>query len=211
VYQFWIHTEHIGKLGWFDKVFSSPSNHRVHHAVNDQYLDKNYGGMLVIWDRLFGTFAEEKETCVYGTRTPLQSWNPVWAVVSGYWQLAQSATKMPHWQDKLRVWFKHPGWMPANMVASGPAFDLTLAQQRYNPDLDYHAKLLAGLQFLLLMGATAACLWVADDISYWTLLAVCTMLLVAFWALGALLERRINWSILLLIDMAAALGMYSLL
>ena len=58
LYQFWIHTEHIGKLGWFDRLFSSPSNHRVHHAINPQYINKNYGGMLVIWDRLFGTFAE---------------------------------------------------------------------------------------------------------------------------------------------------------
>ena len=68
LYQFWIHTELIGKLGWFDRVFASPSNHRVHHGVNDQYLDKNYGGILILWDRLFGTFEEEVEKPVFGVR-----------------------------------------------------------------------------------------------------------------------------------------------
>jgi alkylglycerol monooxygenase len=79
LYQFWVHTQQIGKLGWFDRVFVSPSNHRVHHAVNDVYLDKNYGGILIVWDRLFGTFIEERdaETIVYGTRSPLRSWNPL--------------------------------------------------------------------------------------------------------------------------------------
>jgi sterol desaturase/sphingolipid hydroxylase (fatty acid hydroxylase superfamily) len=66
LYQFWIHTELVGKLGWFDRVFASPSNHRVHHGVNDLYLDKNYGGILIIWDRLFGTYEDEVEPAVYG-------------------------------------------------------------------------------------------------------------------------------------------------
>src|SRR5260370_23297082 len=66
LYQFWIHTELIGKLGWFDRVFASPSNHRVHHGVNEQYLDKNYGGILIVWDRLFGTFVEEDDVPGYG-------------------------------------------------------------------------------------------------------------------------------------------------
>ena len=79
LYQFWVHTEHVGKLGWFDRWFCSPSNHRVHHGVNDPYLDRNYGGILIIWDRLFGTFKEEGETCIYGTRKPVNSWNPLWA------------------------------------------------------------------------------------------------------------------------------------
>ena len=69
LYQFWVHTEQVGKLGWFDRVFCSPSNHRVHHAVNDAYVDKNYGGILMVWDRLFGSFREEDEPCVYGTRS----------------------------------------------------------------------------------------------------------------------------------------------
>ena len=81
LYQYWIHTEQIGRLGWFDRVFASPSNHRVHHGVNERYLDKNYGGILILWDRLFGTFEEERDDdpVVYGTRKPLRSHDPLWA------------------------------------------------------------------------------------------------------------------------------------
>lgn len=68
LYQFWVHTEQVKKLGWFDRAFCSPSNHRVHHAINEGYLDRNYGGILVVWDQMFGTFTPEQETCVYGTR-----------------------------------------------------------------------------------------------------------------------------------------------
>ena len=204
VYQFWIHTEHIGKLGWFDRVFSSPSNHRVHHAVNDQYLDKNYGGMLIIWDRLFGTFAEEREPCVYGTRTPLNSWDPLWAICSGYWQLAHSAAAMPRWQDRLRIWFKPPGWLPAGMPASGPAFDLDAARQRYEIRLPRLANALALGQFVLLLGAATVLLWVADDATYLHLLVASAACLVAFWGLGAFLQRRLGALPMLLIDLAAA-------
>jgi hypothetical protein len=164
LYQFWIHTEHIGKLGWFDRVFSSPSNHRVHHAVNDQYLDKNYGGMLIIWDRLFGTFIEEDEAPVYGTRTPLNSWNPLWAVASGYVPLWQLARRAPRWQDKLKVWFKAPGWLPAGVVDHSPAFDLQAARQRYDPPLTRGAMLVALVQFVLQTVAAAAFLWQSDTL-----------------------------------------------
>ncbi|MBP0600823.1 sterol desaturase family protein [Herbaspirillum sp. LeCh32-8] len=206
VYQFWIHTEHIGKLGWFDRVFSSPSNHRVHHAVNDQYLDKNYGGMLVIWDRLFGTFAEEKEAVVYGTRTPLNSWDPVWAVLAGYWQLAHSAAQMPRWQDKLKIWFKPPGWQPAGVVhdASYVPFDLDAARRRYAVQLPRVANAMAVLQFVVLLAAASALLWIADEQSYLHLLAACAALLAGFWALGAFLQRRLGGALVLAIDLAAA-------
>ena len=81
IYQFWVHTQHIPKLGVFEWFMVSPSNHRVHHAQNADYIDKNYGGLLIVWDRLFGTFKaeEENQPAIYGIRVPLQSWNPIWA------------------------------------------------------------------------------------------------------------------------------------
>ena len=105
LYQFWVHTEVIDKLGWFDRVFCSPSNHRAHHAVNDRYLDHNYGGILILWDRLFGTFVEESEEDppVYGTRAPLQSWNPLWANAEVYWAMLKDAWHADSWMDKARV------------------------------------------------------------------------------------------------------------
>ena len=113
LYQYWIHTEQVGKLGWFDRWFASPSNHRVHHAVNDRYLDRNYGGIFMVWDRMFGTFVEEGEKCVYGTRAPLESWDPLWANLEVYADLARKSWRTPRWRDKFAVWFMPPGWQPA--------------------------------------------------------------------------------------------------
>jgi sterol desaturase/sphingolipid hydroxylase (fatty acid hydroxylase superfamily) len=122
LYQYWVHTQQIGRLGWFDRWFCAPSNHRVHHAVNDKYLDRNYGGILIVWDRLFGSFQEEDDAdpCVYGTRGPLRSWNPVRANLHNYWDMARDSWHAASWSDKLRVWFKHPGWRPPDVAARWP-------------------------------------------------------------------------------------------
>jgi hypothetical protein len=81
IYQFWVHSEHIPKLGWFENYFVTASNHRVHHAQNEQYIDKNYGGVFIIWDRIFGThkIEDENEACIYGIRGTLNTFNPIWA------------------------------------------------------------------------------------------------------------------------------------
>jgi hypothetical protein len=113
----WIH---VGQLGWFDRWFCSPSNHRVHHAVNDVYLDRNYGGMLVLWDRLFGSFREEGEKCVYGTRSPLESWDPLWANLEGYCAMGRDSWHARSWRDKLRVWFMPPGRRPVDVAERFP-------------------------------------------------------------------------------------------
>ena len=113
LYQYWIHTELVGKLGWFDRWFASPSNHRVHHAVNDRYVDRNYGGIFMVWDRLFGTFVDETERCVYGTRAPLDSWDPLWANLEVYAELARKSRNAGAGSTRFRVWLKPPGWQPA--------------------------------------------------------------------------------------------------
>jgi hypothetical protein len=207
LYQFWIHTEHVGKLGWFDRIFSSPSNHRVHHAVNDQYLDKNYGGMLVIWDRLFGTFAEEEEACVYGTRSPLRSWNPVWAIAAEYAALVRTARGLPSWADKLRVFVKHPGWHPADgsPQASKPAFDLRQAAVLYDPPLPRKGlplALAAVTQFAFMMTATGIYLWYAEQLSYTHSLLLTAAIVTGLWALGAFLQGRLSALRLLSLDLA---------
>src|SRR5713101_5563143 len=105
LYQFWIHTELVGKLGWFERIFNTPSQHRVHHAINPRYLDKNYAATLCIWDRLFGTFEEEKEQPVYGLVKPLASFNPLWAQVQA-WAALWRASREARGLDRLRVWLK---------------------------------------------------------------------------------------------------------
>jgi len=113
LYQFWIHTRIIGKLGPLEWVFNTPSHHRVHHGCNPKYIDRNHGGTLIIWDRLFGTFQEEEEEPQYGTVTPLKSWNPLWAQVYYFARLLALARVTPSWRDRLRLWFKPPAWRPA--------------------------------------------------------------------------------------------------
>jgi sterol desaturase/sphingolipid hydroxylase (fatty acid hydroxylase superfamily) len=213
LYQFWIHTEHIGKLGWFDRVFSSPSNHRVHHAVNEQYLDKNYGGMLVLWDRLFGTFAEEGEPCVYGTRSALNSWNPIWAITAEYRTLWRLTWQTARWRDRLRIWFKQPGWRPADLAERlpQPSFDLAAARRIYHPPLTRRAEYLALVQFFLAMSAATACLWYAEQLSYGQLLLLVAAVLLAFWSLGLYLESRLPALAVLCIDLAGGAAVVALL
>jgi sterol desaturase/sphingolipid hydroxylase (fatty acid hydroxylase superfamily) len=193
IYQFWIHTEHIGKLGWFDRVFSSPSNHRVHHAVNPGYINKNYGGMLVVWDRLFGTFAEEREPCIYGTQTPLQSWNPLWAVAQVYAGLWRDACRTARWRDKLRLWFMPTGWRPDDVRARWPqpAFD-PQAMVRYDPPVSHTQGAYAVGAFALMTAATAGLLWRAETLSWPQTAATCAAVAAGLWSAGAVLQSRLR-------------------
>lgn len=174
LYQYWVHTQQIGRLGWFDRVFCSPSNHRVHHAVNDVYLDKNYGGMLVIWDRMFGTFIDERddEVCVYGTRSPLRSFNPLWANLEVYAAVARDAWHAQSWLDKLRIWFMPPGWRPADVAQRfpKPAFDIRQLQY-FDPPVSRWRRVAALLLFLLILVATVLLLWHAHALPPASLLA----------------------------------------
>ena len=123
LYQFWIHTRLIGKLGPLEWVLNTPSHHRVHHGRNPKYLDKNYAGTLIIWDRMFGTFQAEEEEPVYGLTKPLESWNPLWANFHVWRDLCRDAWLAPRWVDKVRIWFMPQGWrpegLPANPAAAG--------------------------------------------------------------------------------------------
>ncbi len=193
LYQFWPHTRQIGKLGWFDRWFCSPSNHRVHHAVNDKYLDRNYGGILIIWDRLFSSFAEEDdaEPCVYGTRSPLRSWNPLWANLQAYVNLARDTWHARGIADKLRVWFKPPGWRPADVAARRPVPVFALQDvERYDPSASRATLSAAALVFMLLLCATTAFLWTAHRLATPTQFAAATAIIAALWFVGWLCENR---------------------
>jgi alkylglycerol monooxygenase len=204
LYQYWVHTEHVGKLGWFDRWFVSPSNHRVHHAVNDAYIDRNYGGILLVWDRWFGTFQEERERCVYGTRAPLESWDPLWANFEVYAVLARDSWHAHRWADKLRVWFEPPGWRPADVAERfpRPAFALERVR-RYQPPITAAVALFAVLQFVLLLAAVSLFLWHADAMPLGQSLPWLAALVAALWALGAVLQGRLSMLEALLVQAAA--------
>jgi sterol desaturase/sphingolipid hydroxylase (fatty acid hydroxylase superfamily) len=193
LYQFWVHTQQVGKLGWFDRWFCSPSNHRVHHAVNDRYLDKNYGGILIIWDRLFGTFKEEDddEPIVYGTRAPLRSFNPLWANLQVYADLARDSWCASRWSDKLRVWFKPPGWRPADVAARWPKPVFALQNvQRFDPALGRTATWAAALLFAAVLLLTSVFLWWAHTLPVLQQAAAALGIVALLWLVGVLTQPR---------------------
>jgi sterol desaturase/sphingolipid hydroxylase (fatty acid hydroxylase superfamily) len=158
LYQFWIHTELVGRPGPLGSVLNMPSHHRVHHAINPRYLDKNYGATLIVWDRLFGTFEEEHERPVYGVTKPLGSFNPLWAQLEPVVALARAALQAPRLVDKLRAPWMPPDWRPAGAPPHEP---LALDRPKYavapsRPVVGYvfaqFALIIAGTFFLLLYG-----------------------------------------------------------
>ncbi len=206
LYQFWVHTEQVPRLGWFDRWFCSPSNHRVHHAVNARYLDRNYGGILIIWDRLFGSFTEEdeQERCVYGTRKPLNSWDPLWANAEVYWRLMNDSRRTPRWRDKLRIWFKPPGWRPLERERHEPrrAFNPS-TQTRFHPPMTRAMFWFAIAQFGLLLQGVAVFLWSADSLPLPHAAIWCAVLVAGLWGLGAVLQGRISMLQCLALEAAA--------
>jgi len=120
--QFWYHTKHIGKMGWLEYVIVTPSQHRVHHAINPEYIDKNLGQILSIWDRLFGTFQEELDEVPpqFGILKPAKTWNPVFINFQHFLQLSKDAWRTKSYFDKLRIWFMPTGWRPKDVIDKHP-------------------------------------------------------------------------------------------
>ena len=120
--QFWYHTRHIGKMGFLEKIIVTPSHHRVHHAVNPEYMDKNLSQIFIIWDKLFGTFVEEKKEIppVYGITRPAQTWNPIKINFQHMWLMIRDAWRTNSWKEKFTLWFKPTGYRPADVAAKYP-------------------------------------------------------------------------------------------
>ncbi len=120
--QYWYHTQLIGRMGFWEKFLVTPSHHRVHHAINAEYMDKNYGQIFILWDKWFGTFQEElpEVPAVYGVKRPVQTWNPIKINFQHLALLAQDAWRARSVWDKLRVWFMPTGWRPADVAAAHP-------------------------------------------------------------------------------------------
>ena len=124
--QFWYHTRHIGKMGFLEHIIVTPSHHRVHHAINKEYLDKNLGQIFIFWDKLFGTFQEELETAppVYGITRPVQTWNPIKINFQHLWLMIKDAWRTKNLKDKLRIWGMPTGWRPADVAGKYPVYKI---------------------------------------------------------------------------------------
>lgn len=193
LYQFWVHTRHIPKLGWFEWFFISPSNHRVHHGQNPRYMDRNYGGVFIIWDRLFGTFQEEldDEPVIYGVTTPLASWNPLWANLHFYVQLWRDAVRAASWRDKLRIWFMPTGWRPADVAARYPLEKHELRDFiKFDVPLSRGQKLYAALQFAVYVLGISWLLMVSVSHGFSDVLVGWCWAAFGLYAIGVWLENR---------------------
>ncbi len=164
IYQFWVHTEHVPKLGVLEWVLITPSNHRVHHAQNDRYVDRNNGGVFIIWDRLFGTYQEEleDEPCIYGIRGPLKTLNPLWANLHIYTAMLQDAWRARSWRDKLWIWLSRTGWRPEDVAQEWPREKTDLDDfHKYDPQIALPRQLYALMQLVVLTAAGVALLFVS--------------------------------------------------
>ncbi|HSC52768.1 MAG TPA: sterol desaturase family protein [Phnomibacter sp.] len=135
--QFWYHTRHIGKMGFLEKILVTPSHHRVHHAINPEYLDKNLAAIFICWDKWFGTFQEELPhvACVYGITRPAATWNPIRINFQHLWLLIQDAWRTKNIADKFRIWFMPTGWRPADTMERYPVSKIEDPYhfEKYNP------------------------------------------------------------------------------
>jgi hypothetical protein len=135
--QFWYHTQHIGRMGFLEKIIVTPSHHRVHHAINPIYLDKNYSQIFIFWDKLFGTFQEELPSvpCVYGVTRPVRTWNPIKINFMHVWLLIKDAWRAQSYWDKLRIWFMPLGWRPEDVAAKHPVYKISDVYnfEKYDP------------------------------------------------------------------------------
>ena len=151
--QFWYHTKHIGKLGWLEYILVTPSQHRVHHAINKEYIDKNLAAIFCIWDRAFGTFQEELDDvpCVYGTLKPVETWNPIWINFQHLWFLIQDAWYTNSLKDKFRIWFMPTGWRPEDLKKNLPRAKVenVYSQEKYKPEYKLIHKIFAGFHFVV--------------------------------------------------------------
>lgn len=184
-YQFWIHTQHIDRLGWLERWLVTPSHHRVHHGQNDRYIDRNHGGVLIIWDKLFGTFQAEDEPVRYGVTTPVNTFDPLRLQFS-WWRLlwADACATQRAW-DKLRLWWMPTGWRPADVAHTAwPKMGEGLYQARFSAHLWGYAL----AQFFLVNGLALAFLFASREAAVWQAVLLGVLIVSGVVCLGLLFD-----------------------
>ena len=209
VYQFWVHTEHIGHLGFLEKIFITPMNHRIHHAKNKEYIDANYGGVFIIWDRMFGTYTPQRDDLkpVYGTATPLNSWNPIWANFQVYSIMIKDTIKTKLWRNKIKVWFSETYWRPEDCVEEKDPKEFF---KKYNPKITLDVKLFSLVQILFTTTVFNVVFINASLISYNEIILFGISLVALASLTGVLMQgNKIAYQLILLVSFVGIFGIYS--
>ena len=208
VYQFWVHTEHIGHLGFLEKIFITPMNHRIHHAKNKEYIDANYGGVFIIWDRMFGTYTPQRDDLkpVYGTATPLNSWNPIWANFQVYSIMIKDTIKTKLWRNKIKVWFSETYWRPEDCVEEKDPREFF---KKYNPKITLDVKLFSLVQILFTTTVFNVVFINASLISYNEIILFGISLVALASLTGFLMQgNKIAYQLILLVSFLGIFGIY---
>ena len=196
--QFWYHTRHIGKLGFLEYIIVTPSQHRVHHAINPEYIDKNLGAIFCFWDRAFGTFQEELDEvpCVFGTLKPVRTWNPVLINFIHLWGLTQDAWNTRKWNDKLKLWFMPTGWRPSDVSLKFPKQIVTdvYNQKKYSPQYTFKHKLMTVFQFMCINIMSFLFLYNFSDIDLFSRIAYVFLIFITIFGFTSLMDGH-NWAL----------------
>lgn len=151
--QFWYHTRHIDKMGFLENIIVTPSHHRVHHAINPEYMDKNHGQIFIVWDKLFGTFQSEREDIkpVYGISRPAHTWNPIRINFQHLWLLCRDAWMTGNYLDKFRIWFMPTGWRPSDVEKEHPVQKIEDVYhfEKYSSAVSTKLKYWSGIQLIV--------------------------------------------------------------
>ena len=192
--QFWYHTRHIPKLGFLEYILVTPSIHRVHHAINKEYLDKNLSQIFIIWDRLFGTYQEELDEvpCVYGVKKPARTWNPIIINFQHLWLLIQDAWRTKSYWDKMRLWFMPTGWRPEDVRDKYPIeiIDNPSSQVKYDTAASSWLQTWSWVQFTITLLLMLHMLVVLPDLKLTNLYLYGTFLFLAIFSFTTLMDRK---------------------
>ena len=205
---YWHHTAYINKMGWFEKIFVTPSHHRVHHGVNPQYLDKNFSEFLIVWDKWFGSFEQEVEEVCYGVTHPPRTWNPI-AINFQFWkQLWDDAVAAPYFWDKIRIWFMPLGWRPRGLPPYGDsALGYNKSQQvkfQSEPMVNAKSYLIVQVALSLVVIFITVNLKLPFLAEHRILLSIAIFLMVISWS--GILEAK-KWAVPLEISRTLFMGM----
>lgn len=164
--QFWYHTRHIGRMGFLESFLVTPSHHRVHHAINPEYIDKNYSQIFIVWDKLFGTFQPELDEVppVYGVKRAVRTWNPFLINFQHLWLIVQDAWRTSRIADKFRVWFMPTGWRPDDVASRYPVevIDDVYTQEKYDTN---PSNLLTGWSWVQLLTTLGMMLFLFNNLA----------------------------------------------
>jgi alkylglycerol monooxygenase len=194
--QFWYHTVYIGKMGFLEKIIVTPSHHRVHHAINPEYLDKNHGQIFIFWDKLFGTFQEELEHVkpVYGITRPAATWNPIKINFQHIGLLISDAWRAKNWKDKLKIWFMPTGWRPQGFEEKYPVEKIEDPYnfKKYNTILSPSALNWSWFQFFVTLIFLVILYYNIASLSLWQMISFGAFIFLNVYAYTEFMDKNPN-------------------